>query len=113
MSCGRKKRRDEKFLQEIEEKKREAETKTKKDKQKAETLREEKEKVAKEIAVTEYKMSEYEKMTDSYNEKITDLKRSVNLLMVYDLDKELSLNHKKIAETEALAEKIKRKFRKI
>ncbi len=108
--AAEKKRRDEKFLQEIEEKKREAETKTKKDKQKAETLREEKEKVAKEIAVTEYKMSEYEKMTDSYNEKITDLKRSVNLLMVYDLDKELNLNHKKIAETEALAEKNKEKI---
>lgn len=108
--AAEKKQRDEKLLREIAKTKKEAETRVEKDKEKAKTFREEKERVTKEIAVAEYKMSEYEKMTDSYNEKITDLKRSVNLLMVYDLDKELSLNHKNIAETKVLAEKNREKI---
>ncbi len=108
--AAEKKQRDERLLEAIDEKKKEAEEKAGKDKEKTEAFEKEKERVAKEIAVAEYKMSEYEKMTDSYHEKIADLKRSVNLLMVYDLDKELSLNHKRIAEMEVLAEKNREKI---
>lgn len=108
--AAEKKQRDEKLLREIEEKKKEVKIKTDKAEEKARAFRDEKERVTKEIAIAEYKMSEYEKMTDSYHEKIAELKRSVNLLMVYDLDKELNLNHKKTAELEVLTEKNRQKI---
>lgn len=103
--ASEKKLRDEKLLEEIGKEQKAAEEKTEKDREKAETLRAEKDRFTKETAVAEYKMAEYEKKADSYQEKIADLKRSVNLLMVYDLDRELGLNQRKLEDVQARAEK--------
>ena len=105
-----KKKRDELLLQQMDVRLKEEKKKSEKEEKTEEKLREEQNALIKEIAVADYRMAEYEKMTDDYNEKIADLKHSVNLLMVYDLEREQKLNHRKISETELLVEENDKKI---
>lgn len=105
-----KQKRDGLLLKQMDIRLKEEEEKAQREGEAEEKLKEEQNILIKEIAVADYRMAEYEKMTDDYNEKITDLKHSVNLLMVYDLDREQKLNNKKISETELLSEENNKKI---
>lgn len=89
--ASEKKKRDEKLYLDIHEKLEEEEVRSRKDEDTLEELKSQQEDLVREITIAEYQIKEHENRVNEYNQKIAELKHSVNLLMVYDLNREKAL----------------------
>ncbi len=109
--AAEKKIRNQYALSELQKKLEEEQEKNKREQETIKELQKRQEELTKEKNISEYKITEFEQKLNQGNEGIASLKQQVNLLLVYDLAKELKLAEEQIREQERTLEKTQESVR--